>query len=106
MRRESKKEKPEKVKKIKPKEAKLSKGSKKKLKFGIRNKIVICFLVPIAFVIIVGLAAYQKAEKGLSQNYEDSAKQTLRMVTEYIDISCKFIESEGLKYAYDDQLNQ
>lgn len=112
MRRETKKEKPEKVKKIKskrqkePKAAKPPKGLKKKMKFGIRNKIVICFLVPIAFVIIVGLAAYQKAEKGLSQNYEDSAKQTLRMVTEYIDISCKFIESEGLKYAYDDQLNQ
>lgn len=79
---------------------------KKRMMFGIRNKIVVCFLVPIAFVIIVGFAAYQKAEKGLSSNYEDSAKQTLRMVTEYIDISCKFIESEGIKYAYDEQVNQ
>lgn len=79
---------------------------KKRMIFGIRNKIVVCFLVPIAFVIIVGFAAYQKAEKGLSSNYEDSAKQTLRMVTEYIDISCKFIESEGIKYAYDEQVNQ
>ena len=28
---------------------------------GIRNKIVICFLVPIAFMIVIGVSAYQKA---------------------------------------------
>ncbi len=68
---------------------------------GIRNKIVICFLVPIAFMIVIGVSAYQKAAEGLQEKFQESTLQTIAMSKEYIEMSCDFIKAEGLKYAFD-----
>mgnify|MGYP004511056689 FL=1 len=86
-----------------PKQKKSGKSSKL---LSIRNKIVVCFLVPIVFMVIIGVSAYQKSAEGLSEKFTDSTLQTMRMATEYLDMSCDFIRSEGLKYAYDDDLRK
>ena len=108
-----KKPKPEKEKKVKkasaekkakiPKQKKSGKSSKL---LSIRNKIVVCFLVPIVFMVVIGVSAYQKSAEGLSEKFTDSTLQTMRMATEYLNMSCDFIRSEGLKYAYDDDLRK
>lgn len=67
---------------------------------GIRNKIVLCFLVPIVFMIIVGVSAYQKAATGMREKFQESTIQTIDMAREYIEMSCVFIESEGTRYAF------
>jgi len=74
--------------------------------FSIRNKILVCFLVPLGFMIIIGISAYIKAESGMSQKYQESTLQTVKMATEYVDMSCEFIEAEGMKYAFDEDLNK
>ncbi len=74
--------------------------------FSIRNKILVCFLVPLGFMIIIGISAYTKAESGMSQKYQESTLQTVKMATEYVDMICKFIEAEGMKYAFDKDLNK
>ena len=86
-----------------PKQKKSGKSSKL---LSIRNKIVVCFLVPIVFMVIIGVSAYQKSAEGLSEKFTDSTLQTMRMATEYLEMSCDFIRSEGLKYAYDDDLRK
>ncbi len=86
-----------------PKQKKSGKSSKL---LSIRNKIVVCFLVPIVFMVIIGVSAYQKSAEGLSENFTDSTLQTMRMATENLNMSCDFIRSEGLKYAYDDDLRK
>ena len=101
-----KKPKPEKAvkgKKASPKQKKSGKSSKL---LSIRNKIVVCFLVPIVFMVIIGVSAYQKSAEGLSEKFTDSTLQTMRMATENLNMSCDFIRSEGLKYAYDDDLRK
>ncbi len=95
--------KPKKVKEQKQKAAKSRKSSKL---LSIRNKIVVCFLVPIVFMVIIGVSAYQKSSEGLSEKFTDSTLQTMRMATEYLNMTCDFIRSEGLKYAYDDDLRK
>ena len=80
-------------------------GKSSKL-LSIRNKIVVCFLVPIVFMVIIGVSAYQKSAEGLSEKFTDSTLQTMRMATENLNMSCDFIRSEGLKYAYDDDLRK
>ena len=57
-------------------------------------------------MIIIGISAYQKSAEGLSEKYTDSTLQTVRMATEYLEMTCDFIRSEGLKYAYDDDLRK
>lgn len=82
------------------------KEQKKSRIFCIRNKILICFLVPLGFMIIIGILAYRKAESGMSQRFQESTLQTVKMATAYVDMSCQFIEAEGMKYAFDRELNQ
>ena len=86
-----------------PKQKKSGKSSKL---LSIRNKIVVCFLVPIVFMVIIDVSAYQKSAEGLSEKFTDSTLQTMRMATENLNMSCDFIRSEGLKYAYDDDLRK
>lgn len=74
--------------------------------FSIRNKILVCFLVPLVFMVVIGITAYRKAAEGMSEKYRESTAQTIRMATEYVDMSCSFIESEGMKYAFDTDLNK
>jgi len=74
--------------------------------FSIRNKIVLCFIIPVIFMIIIGFSAYHKAEEGMSSNFIESTTQTLSTATEYIDMVCEFIKSETMKYAYNDTINQ
>lgn len=74
--------------------------------FSIRNKIVICFLVPILFMVILGTVSYQKAANGMSDSFKESTQQTIDMATEYIDVSNSFIEAEALKYVVDSDLGK
>ncbi len=107
--------KPEKVKapkvkpdKVKPENVKQAKTKKhgKFMLFSIRNKIVACFLIPVAFMIIIGLSAYQKAAVGMSDKFKDSTIQTLNKGVEYIELGCSFVEAETLKYATDSEVSQ
>jgi methyl-accepting chemotaxis protein len=87
-----------------------SKGSEKKpsgiLLFSIRNKILVCFMVPILFIAIIGYLAEQKASEGMRQNFEDSTKITVQLAMEQMDMSFSFIEAEGFKYAFDPDLKK
>ncbi len=99
---EKEKRKAEKEKKKATKTEKKDPGKASGFKLlGIRNKIVVCFLVPIAFMIVIGVSAYQKAAEGLREKFQESTLQTIAMSKEYIEMSCDFIKAEGLKYAFD-----
>lgn len=93
-------------KKEKKKKEKLDTGRSKWLLFSIRNKIFICFMVPLFFMIVVGVFAYKKAAEGLSDKYKESTLQTIRMATEYLEMNDTYIEAEGTKYAFNSDYNR
>lgn len=66
--------------------------------FTIRNKLSICLLLPIVFMIIIGAASYMKAQQGMGEKFSDSTIQTICMVTENVDSSCGFVKAQGLSY--------
>lgn len=74
--------------------------------FGLRSKIYLCFLVPIVFMIVVGIVSYRYAEEGLSEKYMESTQQTANMATDYMDVSCSGIKSEAMQYAFDADLEK
>ena len=79
----------------------------KKLRLSsLQNKIVVCFTVPIVFMILVGVIAYRKASTGMSQQFLDSTEQTMNMTVSYMDAINSFVEGEALKYAFDADLNR
>lgn len=94
------------IKEVVVKDIKAKKKKKSSMLFSIRNKIALCFLVPIAFMIVIGVTAYRRAAEGMSQKFSESTQQTVNMAVEYVDMSCNFIESEALKYAFDSDLSK
>lgn len=79
----------------------------KKLRLtSLQNKIVVCFTVPIVFMILVGVIAYRKASTGMSEQFLDSTEQTMNMTVSYMDAINSFVEGEALKYAFDADLNR
>lgn len=84
-----------------------NKSSERKiLIFGIRNKIIVCFIVPIIFMMMLGVVSYQTAADGMSATFCRSTQQTMDMASEYIDVSNSFIEAEALKYVVDSELSK
>lgn len=80
--------------------------NKKGVLFSIRAKIFLCFLVPILFLILVGVFSYKKAAAGMYDTFWDSNEQTINMANQYLDVSNSFIEAEALKYAFQSDLGK
>lgn len=83
------------------KQPEASKANGESALFSLRNKIYICFLIPIVFMIAVGLISYYSAQEGLSEKFKESSVQTSNMAIQYLDTSCTYIQSEGMRYAFD-----
>ena len=95
---------PKKKEKKKQEELKEYKPQKSSRLFGIRNKIYVCFLVPIIFMVIVGITTYHYASEGMSEKFQESTKQTSNMAVKYLDNSSTYIQAEGMKYMVDKNL--
>ena len=80
-------------------------GNKKPSKlFGLQNKIFICFIVPIVFMIAVGFISYYYSAEGLSEKFKEASGQTANMAIQYLDTSCTYIQADGMKYAFDSNI--
>ena len=82
----------------------VSKPSQAKPLFSLRYKIYACFLIPVIFMVIIGLISYTYAADGMSENFRDTSQQTSYMATEYLDTSATYLQSEGTRYAFDSNL--
>ncbi len=74
------------------------------MKISVRLKMILCFIVPIFFMLVIGLSAYNKAQDGMEQKYVDSTLETVSMAAEHIDLVSSFVKSEAITYAYNDSL--
>jgi methyl-accepting chemotaxis protein len=74
--------------------------------FGLKNKIYICFIVPIIFMVAVGLISYHYAAEGLSDKFKEASRQTANMAIQYLDTSCTYIQAEVLGYAFDSDVEK
>ncbi len=81
-----KEKKQKKVKKLKePKAPKMKRDKSGKGGISIRTQLYIGFLLPVIFIIVVGIVSYQNASSGLVENYEESAKSAVEMTVSCLD---------------------
>ncbi|MBE5949207.1 MAG: HAMP domain-containing protein [Lachnospiraceae bacterium] len=121
----SPKEKPVKEKKIKKEKTGAEKESLKKFSkkvdkeqenvtikkpshgvFGIKTQLILGFLIPVVFVIVVGIVAYNTASEGLISNYEESSTNSIEMAVKFLDYGFDSVESVVLSYATDGDLRK
>ena len=72
--------------------------------FSLRNKIFVCFIIPIIFMIVIGLISYTYAAEGMSENFKDASQQTSNVAIQYLDTCASYIQAEGMRYAFDSNL--
>ena len=103
--------KPKRVKEPKPKKEKAPKGEKavteevkiQKVKTGkgfhlsLKAQLIIGFTLPVLLVVCIGIYAYNKAEKGMVNNYRATALQALQMTTDYMNYGFETVSSSALE---------
>ncbi|MBP3477236.1 MAG: hypothetical protein J6K48_13130 [Lachnospiraceae bacterium] len=84
---------------------KISKPGTLKAGISIKAQLVIGFLIPIIFVIIVGILGYSKAATGMRENYENSAKTAMEMSISCLDQAFKPIATNILTLSADTNIS-
>jgi methyl-accepting chemotaxis protein len=72
----------------------------------IRVKLIASFLVPIAFLIILGIASFQVASEGIVSNYKKSTLQTINMTAESLRLGLNSVEAISLQYRNDETISK
>lgn len=70
----------------------IKKSTNKQIKFGIRFRLILAFIVPIIFIILVGVISYNKAAEGLTHSYETSVRETMVATGKYFDLGFKSVQ--------------
>ncbi len=70
----------------------------------IRTKLTASFFIPIAFIIFLGIASFEKAEKGIRDSYERSTAQAINMTSDYLQFGVQSIENLSIQYINDDSM--
>lgn len=74
--------------------------------FGIKVQLILGFLIPVAFVIIVGIGAYNVASDGLISSFEESSSNNIEMAVKFLDYGFESVESVVLSYTTDSDLRK
>lgn len=94
----------EKIPKIrgKVKNKKECKKNGKGVKFNIQSvsaQLILAFMVPIVFIIFLGMITYTKASKTVINNYKTSANQTLSANSNYVNLILDNVEAKSIQIA-------
>ena len=82
-------------------QSQLEEREKRQSIFGIRQKLLSAFMLPIVIIILLGVISYNKASKGFVSNYENATRNTIDMVTKHIELSLDMMSSIAVEYALD-----
>lgn len=77
------------------------KAKKFQLNISIRMQLIVGFLIPILFCVVIGVISYAKASEGLSENYEKSSITALEMTLNSMDVSMTVIAATAEELAED-----
>ncbi len=73
-------------------------------RLGIRTKLISAFLVPVIFIVILGVRSYSIASDIIIENYETSTDNTINLIANYYDLVLSTIETTAYDIVADDTL--
>lgn len=75
---------------------------KNRVNYSIRKRLVLGFLIPVVFIIILGVVSFWLASRGMVSNYINSSKVSLNMMGEYFDLGLTNISSKAIDIITDE----
>lgn len=73
---------------------------------SIRVKLTLFFLIPVIFIIILGVAAYRKSAEAIVNNFTDATVTSIEKTSEYYGLILRNVEDKALQLANDSLLKQ
>ncbi len=70
----------------------------------IQFKLVSSFLVPVACIVVLGVASYQTASSAITKSYMNSVEQTVNMMDQYLTLAVDTVQSTYKSYMNDSEL--
>ena len=77
-----------------------------RIRFGIGGKIMSVSLIPVLFIVLLGVFSYQKASNAIIENYEVSTFNTITKISEYYDLYFKNAEQISLDLYVDNNITK
>ena len=74
------------------------------LKLGIRSKLLLAFLFPITFLIVLGVTSYQQTATSLQDLYRSSAIQILSKSADYLEVVLLDVETTAYDLSADTEI--
>lgn len=76
-----------------------------KIRFGILQKLIIGFIIPVALIVFLGIISYSKASEGLITNYEQATENTFEMAESYMSYVFEAVDAISQQYISDSDLS-
>ena len=73
---------------------------------SIRTNLIASFMVPVAFVILLGVVSYVTASGIIINNYIEAYHQNMVTISEYIELGLQSVESVSVQFGTDEKLNK
>jgi len=73
-------------------------------KLGIRTKLIAAVLLPVIFIVILGVRSYDIASSIIVKNYEASTNATIELITDYYNLVLDSIDATAYDIVADDTL--
>lgn len=67
----------------------------------IRTQLVVGFLIPIIFLIVIGIVSYSKSANSLTNSFETSSLQTIQMTAKYLEMAMTSVETQAFVLSQD-----
>jgi methyl-accepting chemotaxis protein len=72
---------------------------------GIGVKLIASFILPVCFVVMIGVISYNTASKAIVDNYKESSSQAIDMTSEYLRFGLDSVETTALQYIMDNKVD-
>ena len=77
---------------------------KRKKNGRIQHTLIRAYLVPVVFIILLGLISYDKASKNIRKQYEESVQATVGTVASYCELLCSTVENKANEIVSGDEV--
>lgn len=78
---------------------------KANVKFGILQKLIMGFLIPVVLIVFLGIISYSKASEGLIANYEQATENTFEMAASYMEYIFDSVDAISQQYTSDNDMS-
>lgn len=100
------KNKPRKASKVKQPKSNTSKLKSAEIPFfqRIHFQLISAFMLTVICIIILGVSSYSKSSNSITDTYENSASQTMKMMAQYLDLALNNVQTNYMSYLNDNEL--